>query len=266
MSRPAPLRLARQAPPAAPASYDRSFTTDSTIAHSSAGPGGRSLGRVDQGSRFPAATGPLGQRRHRGQTRRRHEIGIVENRRDAVRDSQLPDAPAAQSDGTGKVPSSLVTGHSSVTTCQRDPPPRRIEAETAPLCSPDSLQVAVGILAPQRQERGSDQRVSDDHVGRWQRGAAIHLRTFGQSVRRRPGACTGPIAGGRARLFRRRRSGMQYRLVPAPDQARVSLPNGTNRESPVAAGPGVPIPSVCTTHASTLHVSPIVGSTRATYP
>jgi hypothetical protein len=52
---------------------------------------------------------------------------------------------------------------------------------------------------------------------------------------------------------------------PAPDQARVALPNGTDQEIAVAAGPGVPVPSVCT-HASLLHVSPIIGSIRATYP
>jgi hypothetical protein len=50
---------------------------------------------------------------------------------------------------------------------------------------------------------------------------------------------------------------------PAPVRARVALPNGTNQEIVVAAGPGVPVPSVCTLHASTLHVPPIVGSIRA---
>lgn len=52
----------------------------------------------------------------------------------------------------------------------------------------------------------------------------------------------------------------------APDEARISLPNDTSQQIAVAAGSGVPIPSVCATHPSTFHVSPLVASIQATYP
>ena len=155
----------------------------------------------------------------------------------------------------------------------------RAIAEIAPQCSPAGLHIAVGVLAPLTQERGIFFTVrnttsaacsvsgyptitladagtvlsfTDEHSG----SAAVTDRPPAR-VSLPPGGLGYFVVAGQE---------CNTGSGPAPDQVRVSLPNGTNEEIAVAADPGVPIPSVCTRHASTLHVSPVVESIRATYP
>jgi len=159
------------------------------------------------------------------------------------------------------------------------PVQQRTTTETSPLCSPDSLQIAVGILAPLTQERGifftvrntTSAACSISGYPTIALAAAnealpfTYERSGSESVTGQPPAKVQLSPGGLGYFVVAGRE-CNDGSGSAPDQARVSLPNGTSQEIAVAAGPGVPIPSVCTAHASTLHVSPLVDSIRATYP